>query len=100
MCSRDPLAEDLFDVVDAGAGWLESYWDVLALRLRERGWRNVEERLPYRSIGYTAEECERDMRRLTNGERGCSNPDEHDECRPTTHMHWRQSEDPAPQDLG
>lgn len=33
--------------------------------------------LSYRQIGYTAEECERDMRRLTNGERGCSAPDEH-----------------------
>ena len=30
-----------------------------------------------RSIGYTAFECERDMRRMTNGERGCANPDEH-----------------------
>ena len=34
--------------------------------------------LPYRSIGYTAEECERDMRRMTNGERGCANPNEHE----------------------
>ena len=25
----------------------------------------------------SVEECEADMRRLTNGERGCSNPDEH-----------------------
>ena len=33
--------------------------------------------LPFREIGYTAEECERDMRRMTNGERGCANPDEH-----------------------
>lgn len=33
--------------------------------------------LPFRIIGYTAEECEREMRRMTNGERGCSNPDEH-----------------------
>lgn len=30
-----------------------------------------------RTIGYTAFECERDMRRLTNGERGCANPEEH-----------------------
>lgn len=30
-----------------------------------------------RYIGYTRFECERDMRRMTNGERGCANPDEH-----------------------
>jgi hypothetical protein len=30
-----------------------------------------------RIIGYTASECERDMRRMTNGERGCTDPDEH-----------------------
>jgi len=42
----------------------------------EFGW--LERQLPYRTIGYTAEECEREMRRLTNGERGCSNPDEHE----------------------
>lgn len=30
-----------------------------------------------REIGYTAFECERDMRRMTGGERGCSNPEEH-----------------------
>ena len=26
---------------------------------------------------YTAAQCERDMRRMTNGERGCANPAEH-----------------------
>ena len=30
-----------------------------------------------RIIGYTAFECERDMRRMSNGERGCANPEEH-----------------------
>jgi hypothetical protein len=36
-----------------------------------------EPTLPFRDIGYTTEECERDMRRLTNGKRGCTNPDDH-----------------------
>ena len=35
------------------------------------------EGLPYREIGYTVEECERDMRKITNGESGCANPDYH-----------------------
>jgi hypothetical protein len=42
--------------------------------------------LPFREIGYTAEECERDMRRMTNGERGCANPDEHDDLGLVAHM--------------
>ena len=43
-------------------------------------------KLPYRAIGYTAEECERDMRRLTNGERGCVNPEDHNVNNLYTHM--------------
>lgn len=42
-------------------------------------------KLPYRSIGYTAEECERDMRRMTGGARGCMNPDEHEGTLRTRH---------------
>jgi hypothetical protein len=36
---------------------------------------------PHRAAG-TAEDCEVEMRRLTNGERGCANPAEH-AARPT-----------------
>lgn len=53
------------------------------------------ETLPFREIGYTAEECERDMRRLTNGERGCANPDEHLMSRFTGHMDARPAPDAA-----
>jgi hypothetical protein len=38
----------------------------------------IDLRLPWRVIGYTAEECERDMRKMSNGERGCANPAEHE----------------------
>ena len=44
------------------------------------------EGLPYREIGYTAKECERVMRKMTNGKRGCANPDHHLVSDPTIHM--------------
>ena len=49
--------------------------------------------LPYRIIGYTAEECERDMRRMTDGERGCANPEEHmdSNIHRTSHMDVRRA---------
>ena len=31
----------------------------------------------WRRLTYTAAQCERDMRRMTNGERGCAAPSEH-----------------------
>src|ERR1035437_1148727 len=51
---------------------VDTYFNRLLAR-----WGAEPEHAPERIIGYTAMECERDMRRLTDGKRGCANPDEH-----------------------
>jgi len=78
------LCEDCADTFFEFNPWMIKHLPQYAQDKLERKGRNIL--LPFREIGYTVEECERDMRKMTGGERGCANPDDHLMSRFTGHM--------------